>query len=100
MAEIRERAMPVTYRWDNPEKTVLRLMATGEWAWRDFHRAAQVSRVNMMNGGDRIDTVVDLRGSDRLPSGAAAHVRTFGRPENRRQTGRAVVIGMDADVVH
>ena len=91
--------MPVTYHWDNPERTVLRLIAAGEWSWRDFHRAAQISRVNMMNGSDRIDTIVDLRDTDRLPSGIAAHVRTFGRPENPRQTGRAVVIGIDANVV-
>ena len=91
--------MAVNYRWDNEEKTVLRLVASGQWTWQEFHRAAQISRVNMMNGGSRIDTIVDLRGGDRIPAGAVAHARTFGKPENPRQTGRTVVIGMDDETV-
>ena len=43
-----------------------------------------------------IDSVVDLRGSTRpaLPSGLLGHVRSFGKKNHPKLTGRAIVIGM------
>ena len=90
---------PVYYEWDDDEKTAVRYIAQGRWTWKDDHRAVHVSQFALANGADQIDTIIDLSHSTGTPSGATAHVRTFGKQQHPKQTGRTVVIGMEPENV-
>lgn len=92
--------MPVRFAWDDPErKTILRYLIEGDWNWKDYHNAVRMSLFALHGLDHDVDVVIDMRGSDKLPAGAAAHIHSFGKRGNPRLTGRAIVIGLDADFV-
>lgn len=92
--------MAVGYTWEDREtKRVLRYIAEDPWNWKDYHKAVQISRFALHGLTHDIDVIVDLSRSSRLPAGALAHVRTFGRRITPAMTGRALVIGMDEALV-
>ncbi|RMG79609.1 MAG: hypothetical protein D6712_19380 [Chloroflexi bacterium] len=90
----------VEFKWDNPEKSILRFIAHGEWTWKDFHRAAHVARFAIPNAAPQVDIILDLTQSARTPSGITAHIRTIGKPEIPQLTGRVIVIGLEQGLVH
>jgi hypothetical protein len=90
-------SMGITFRWDDEARTLLRFSAEGEWNWKDYHHMARVASFNMFNAGGAVDVIFDLRGGVKLPSGAVAHLRTVGKRLNERMTGRAAIIGLDAE---
>jgi hypothetical protein len=91
--------MGFRFKWYNDAKTVMRYIAEGDWNWRDYHAAVRASTFSMHNHPHSVDVLVDLRGSTRakMPSGLAAHVRTFGKKQTPALSGRAVVIGLPHD---
>ena len=91
--------MGITYAWeDENRKTVLRYTAEGDWNWNDYHKAVRMSLFMLHNLGHDVDVIIDLSGTGKIPAGAVAHVRSFGKRLNLHMTGNAVVIGMDATV--
>ena len=88
--------MPFRFEWYDESRRALRYIAEGNWNWRDYHQAVRAAAFTLMQAEQRVDSVIDLRGSARrtLPAGAAAHVRSFTRVTQARLTGRAAVIGM------
>lgn len=89
--------MGVEFRWDDDAKTLLRYVALGAWNWTDFHRAVRVATFALYNAGETVDVVFDLRGGHRLPAGAVGHLRTVGKKVHPRLSGRAAIIGLDAE---
>jgi hypothetical protein len=82
------------YKWANPEKTILRYTAKPGWTWRDYHACARVATLNLASHTTPVDILIDLSASTRIPSGFAAHSRTFGQPLVPVLSGRAAVIGL------
>lgn len=92
--------MPVRYVWGDPEqKTVLRYLVEGQWNWNDYHKAVRMSLFALHGLDHDVDVVIDMTGTEKLPAGAATHIRSFGKRDNPCLTGRAIVIGMDAGFV-
>jgi len=80
-------------------KQAMLYIVEGDWDWKTYHHAVRASTFSMLGVENPIDSVIDLRGSTRpsLPSGLLGHVRSFGRKNQPRLTGRALVIGMPAE---
>jgi len=84
--------------WDDKDtQTVMRFRAEGVWNWNDYHKAVRMAMFTLHKHDKPVDVIVDLSGTDHLPGGALAHVRSFGKRLNPNMTGRAVVIDLDAD---
>lgn len=88
--------MPFRFEWRDETRRAICYIAEGDWNWKDYHHAVRAAAFTLMTAEHPVDSVIDLRGSARktLPSGAAAHLRSFGRVAQARLTGRAAVIGM------
>jgi hypothetical protein len=82
------------YNWANTEKTILRYSAKPGWNWRDYHACARIATLNLASHTTPVDILIDLTASTRIPSGLAAHSRTFGQPLVPTLSGRAAVIGL------
>lgn len=91
--------MPFRFEWMDETHQAMRYVVEGDWNWKTYHHAVRASTFSMTAGDHPIDSVIDLRGSTRpeLPSGLLGHVRSFGKKNQHRLTGRAVVIGMPAE---
>lgn len=87
------------YTWANAEKTILRYTAKPGWTWRDYHACARIATVNLASHTKPVDILIDLTASTRIPSGFAAHSRTFGQALVPALTGRAAVIGLPDDAL-
>lgn len=90
--------MPVEFRWDNDEKTIMRYVAQGAWNWNEFHKNMRRSTLWFDQVNHPVDVIVDLRGGNRLPAGAIGHLRSIGTKTHGNSTGRAVILGVDADI--
>lgn len=89
--------MPCRFTWYDDEKTVMQLIAEGEWNWRDYHAAARACTFSMMNEQPRrVTMLIDLRRSTRekLPAGLTAHSMSFGKRLTPALNGDAVVLGL------
>ncbi len=90
--------MPVEFRWDNEEQTVIRFVATGLWNWNDFHKAMRRATFWLDSVSHSVETIIDLRAGVKLPAGALGHVRSLGKRIHPNGTDRAVLIGLEGSV--
>ena len=91
--------MGFTYTWDDPDNlSVMRFTATDPWTWNDYHKAVRMALFTLHNHPQPVDLIIDLSPATRLPGGALAHVRSFGKRLNPSMTGRVIVIGLDAEI--
>jgi hypothetical protein len=90
--------MPVHFTWHDTLENVARYTFEGAWDWKEFHRVVRVSIFSFYKATALVDTLVDFRGTT-LPAGAAGHIRTIGKKQNEYMSGRAVVIGLDAETI-
>jgi hypothetical protein len=90
--------MGFTFKWDNPEETILRYTAEGRWNWNDYHKCVRMSLFSFHRIGQQVDSIIDLRAGEGLPPGAVGHIRSMARKLSPAQSGRAVVVGVDADL--
>lgn len=89
--------MPFSFRWDNDDKTIMRFVAEGRWNWNDFHKNVRRSTLWLDQVQHPVDVIFDLRSGDRLPVGAVGHLRSVGTETHANSTGRAVLLGVDAE---
>ena len=91
--------MAFKFQWADEDKTVMRYVIEGDWNWRDYHVVVRQSLFSMHRHDQPVDSLVDLRGSTRpsLPSGAANHMRSFGKKHTPALSGRALVLGVSAE---
>ncbi|MCA9912573.1 MAG: hypothetical protein KC496_04475 [Anaerolineae bacterium] len=95
--------MPFRFTWYDDDKTVMQLIAEGDWNWRDYHAAARACTFSMMNERpDNVTILLDLRGStrDQMPAGLRAHSTSFGKKLTPALNGSAVVLGMPLAAWH
>lgn len=89
--------MAFDFRWDNDEKTIMRYVAEGKWNWNEFHKHMRRSTLWFDMVTHPIDVIIDLRAGEGLPSGAIGHLRSLGTKTHANSTGRAVILGVDAE---
>jgi hypothetical protein len=89
--------MPFDFRWDNDEKTIMRYVAEGAWNWNDFHKHLRRSTLCLDEVDHPVETIIDLRSGNKLPAGAVGHLRSTGAKTHANHTGRAVILGVDAE---
>lgn len=84
------------FQWMDDTQRAMVYLAQGEWTWRDYHAIVRASTFSMFRGEGLIESVIDVRGGTRteMPRGLPAHMRSFGKKNHTRLSGRAVVIGM------
>lgn len=87
--------MPITYDWDNPEQTLIRLRAEGAWNWNDLHKTMRRAGFWLDAVDHPVDLILDLRGGDRLPAGALGQIRSLGRAVHPNGRDRLLIIGLD-----
>ncbi|QPC83403.1 hypothetical protein G4Y79_03200 [Phototrophicus methaneseepsis] len=88
--------MPFRFAWRDEDQTVMQLIVEGgDWNWRDYHHVARACTFSMLRLPHPVHMLIDLRGSTRekMPAGAAVHVRSFGKIQTPAMSGKAVVIG-------
>ena len=90
--------MPFKFKWDNPEKTVMRYSAEGHWNWNDYHKVTRASTFSMHQLSHTVDAFIDLRGGLNMPAGARAHIRTLVNRHVPQQSGRVVILGMPREI--
>lgn len=90
--------MPMRFAWYDDDKTIMHYIIEGDWNWRDYHAGVRASIFSMHRHPHQVHALIDLRGSTRpaLPSGAAAHMRSFGKRLAPALSGVAVVLGLPA----
>ncbi|GAB4512549.1 MAG: hypothetical protein OHK0046_12250 [Anaerolineae bacterium] len=90
--------MPVEFHWhDDSTRSILIFTTEDPWNWNDFHKAVRMSLFSLHRLGHAVDTILDLRQSTRTPAGAVGHLRSVGKPTTPLISGRAAVVGLDAE---
>jgi hypothetical protein len=88
------------YRWTD-DRRALWFSARDEWTWRDYHAAMQAGQFAAMNATPPAHVVVDVSTGTRakLPAGFSGHMHTFNKRHHDGFSGKAIVIGVTADVL-
>lgn len=91
--------MPMRFEWYDDDKTIMHYIIEGDWNWRDYHTGVRASIFSMHRHPHPVHALIDLRNSTRpsMPSGVAAHIRSFGKKLTPALSGVAIVIGYPAD---
>jgi hypothetical protein len=90
--------MSVDFRWDNDEQTVIRFVAEGVWNWNDFHKNVRRATFWFDSVKHPVETIIDLRGTTKLPAGAMGHIRSLGKRIHPHGRDRVVIIGLDKSI--
>ncbi len=90
--------MSFDFRWDNPEQTVLRYVAEGDWNWNDLHKHLRRSTLWLDTLGHPVETIIDLREGKKLPAGAVGQLRSLGKKTHPNNHARTIIMGVDAEV--
>ena len=81
--------MPVAMDWNNPERTVIRVVFDGEWETDDLYRMINKG-VSMIDSVDhKVDSIFDFTRSTSSPTSALA---TLGRMEATHSEKEGLVI--------
>lgn len=67
--------MPITIDWYDVEKTILRYEFTGQWSWEELHQAMDEVQEQMASVSTRVDVIIDVSQSKRIPAGALSQMR-------------------------
>jgi hypothetical protein len=91
--------MPIELRWDNDDKTVIRLVATDSWNWNDFYKTMRQAATWFYAVLHPVELVIDLRGTTKMPAGALGHIRSLGKRIAPPGHDRVLLIGLESGLV-
>jgi hypothetical protein len=63
--------MPITVKWDNEAKTIIRQTYERNWRWQDFFETAAQTRELVNTVSHQVDIIADFLESGPLPLGPA-----------------------------
>lgn len=83
------------YQWYDKDKTVLQYIAEEDWNWRDYHAGWQSVVFSLMNNEGNVHVLLDFREQTRekMPSGLAAHLNSFGSNISSKMSGYGIMLG-------
>lgn len=84
--------MPVRYSWMNEAHTIVKYDFEHIWSWQEAHAIFDEVRGQIIDLGHRVDVILDMRNSARLPPDALSNVRQVAT-QRPRNGGIIVVIG-------
>ena len=86
--------MPVTYTWDNSEKTTLCYRLEGRWSWEELYQTLADSRKLWSTVNHVVDVIVDVSASPGFPPGnILGHFRNVSAFYADAKAGNTVVVG-------
>jgi len=68
--------MPITIRWDDQEKRIVRWDFEGAWTWREYSTAQQKSNEMMAAVDGTVDIIGNVSKSPSLPANALSFYRS------------------------
>ncbi len=84
--------MGIIVDWDNPEKTVIRFVYSGQWTFGDLFDAMQASRELMDTVDHPVHGIIDMQESKLMPNGALSLGRNVTMRRHPNQ-GKSIIVG-------
>ena len=85
--------MAAGYAWDNPDKDVIRYILVTPWEWEQFHQVLDDTRAEIRTFPHRVDVIVDMRESHKLPPDSMANLRLVA---SRRPPNAGIIVAVGA----
>jgi hypothetical protein len=84
----------ITAEWFNPEHTAVIVTAKPPWTWDEFYELQQRHQETLNSLGHKVDVVIDLTHSGKLPPNAFTHLRTM-RLRSHPNRGMIIMVGFN-----
>jgi hypothetical protein len=94
---MQESAMPVTVKWENDQKRVLRVTYLGRWTVQDAYGSRDQIRALVKEVNYEVDSIHDMRQGGFLPPSILTHTREI-MSETVPQMRLIVLVGTNAFV--
>ncbi|MBZ0287197.1 MAG: hypothetical protein K8I30_06250, partial [Anaerolineae bacterium] len=86
--------MPVTYKWDNSEKTVICYRVEGRWSWEEIYQTLEWSRRLWHSVSHVVDIIVDMTASSAFPAdNILGHLRNIMSYYDSTRVGNTAIVG-------
>lgn len=59
--------MPISVRWENEDKTIVRWTLEGAWTWDEFREAQEELHLMIRDLDYQVDVIADMRSAPALP---------------------------------
>jgi hypothetical protein len=69
--------MSIRVYWENPQKTIVRYDFEGVWTWDELYAAYYEAIAMETSVTHRVDIILDLRYSGRIPGNVLLHIKNF-----------------------
>jgi hypothetical protein len=67
--------MPVSIRWEDDDKTVMRYTIQGRWTWEELYPCFEEGIEMAKSVSHRFDVIIDFSQTSHLPGNAITHLR-------------------------
>jgi hypothetical protein len=84
--------MTVQASWDDEDQTIIRTEFSGAWTWDEAHAAVDEVNAMMASVEHIVHTIIDMRGSSRIPPLAFREVRAM-LSKRSSSAGATVIVG-------
>ena len=84
--------MGIIVQWDNPEKTIIRFVYSGQWTFGDLFEAMQIARDFMDSVAHPVHGIIDMQDSKLMPNGVLSLGRNVTMRKHPNQ-GKSIVVG-------
>jgi hypothetical protein len=86
--------VPVTYAWDNSEKTAICYRLEGRWTWDEMYETLEESRKLWSSVNHMVDIIVDMNDSVGFPPGnTLGHFRNVSIYYSSSKVGNTAIVG-------
>jgi hypothetical protein len=86
--------VPVTYAWDNSEKTIICYCLNDRWTWDEIYHALEASRTLWRSVQHVVDIIVDMTESAGFPPGnVLGHFRNVMSYYDSTRVGNTAIVG-------
>lgn len=90
------KSMSISARWDNEERTVIRMIYhRTQWEWDDFHNALGQTQELLNDGDGPIFFLIDMANARLGPSVLISHARILHQLKRNPRVKVVIVVGAD-----
>lgn len=88
--------MSITARWDNEEKTAIRMIYHRmQWEWDDFHKALSQVQTLVNEATQQVAFMIDLTNARLGPSVLISHAKILHQLKKNPRVKMVIVVGAD-----
>jgi hypothetical protein len=84
--------MSILVQWDDPERTIIRFVYSGQWTFGDLFEAMQEARDMMDTVEHLVYGIIDMQDSKLMPNGVLSLGRNVTMRKHPNQ-GKSIVVG-------